>query len=63
MKWKTKRGRIGDERERIIFALWPRICEDGYTRWLERVLVSERYVRGEEGANWEEYAAKGLYGN
>ena len=66
MKWKTKKNpKPRDERERIIFALTPRVCEDGHTRWLEQVKISERYEYmygyfGDGYYRWEEYAAEGL---
>lgn len=44
MRWKTpKRHITGDERIRLIFAFWPTECEDGTTRWLEWLAVTERY--------------------
>lgn len=45
MKWKTKEEpNIGDKRHRIKFAMTPRPCEDGITRWLCRVHVEERFT-------------------
>ena len=43
MKWSTKRLEYGNKRERIIFAWFPIRCDDGMTRWLERVRVKEFY--------------------
>jgi hypothetical protein len=66
VKWKTKRNpHLNDERERIIFALIPRKCEDGQTRWFEYVKVYERYriyldTEGGGYSGWEEYAVEGL---
>jgi len=65
MKWKSERQpRNKDERERIIFAILPRKCEDGYTRWLEHIKISERFVKSAnesgEYEGWDEYAAEGL---
>lgn len=62
MKWLTKKEpQLGDTRVRIIFAIRPRSCEDGLTRWLEKVKVFEKYVgfNGEEiyYTYWKEYAA------
>lgn len=41
MKWRTQQP--GDIRTRTIFALIPRRCDDGQTRWLERVTMTERW--------------------
>ncbi len=27
-----------------MFALWPRECEDGMVRWLEKIVVEEVYA-------------------
>jgi hypothetical protein len=44
MKWKTPKSYKEDEiRERVIFALWPRYCDDGYTHWLEKIIIKEGY--------------------
>jgi hypothetical protein len=42
MHWKTKHA--GDRRVRIVFALIPRECVDGQSRWLQRIAVEEEYV-------------------
>lgn len=45
MKWTGPRiYNRGDVRERIRFAWWPKRCDDGYTRWLERVKILEKYT-------------------
>lgn len=41
MKWRTKEH--GDTRTRTFFALVPYNCDDGTTRWLERITVTEKY--------------------
>lgn len=41
MIWRTNKE--GDRRERIIFAWLPKECEDGKTRWLEKVRVVEEW--------------------
>jgi hypothetical protein len=44
MKWETQRNpQLGNTRKVVKFALWPRTCEDGFTRWLEKVMVVEMY--------------------
>ena len=44
MKWKTPKSyKEGEVRERVIFALLPRDCDDGYTHWLKKVRIKERY--------------------
>ena len=56
MKWKH--NTLGDTRTRRIFAFIARRCEDGYTRWLEWLDVTEVYRSGgtfDEGY-WSEYA-------
>lgn len=58
MKWSTPKN--GDKRERIIFALLPRDCMDGHTRWLERILIFEKYIEAYEWSDWVVYKAKGL---
>ena len=48
MKWKTEYPEFyhqGQRRLRTVFALLPRQCRDGYTRWLCWVLQEEFYVR------------------
>lgn len=57
MKWKTdNRPNEGDRRNRVIFAVIARRCEDGYTRWLTFVEITEEcwvdYVHG--GLDWVE---------
>ncbi len=44
MNWATDRSnaRDGETRAFLFFALWPRGCADGRTRWLERVEVWKR---------------------
>lgn len=45
MKWKAYEGpRVGDERTKIIFALLPKLCEDGNWYWLERVKKVQRFT-------------------
>jgi hypothetical protein len=45
MKWTTKiEPSIGDLRSRRIFAFLPHKCEDGYTRWFERIWTEEEFV-------------------
>ncbi len=41
MRWRTKRH--GDIRERVIFAWLPYRCSDGFTRWLCRLSLQERF--------------------
>lgn len=48
MRWKTPQlekpvETPGKQLARIIFALWPHDCEDGYTRWLEYIHVIEEF--------------------
>jgi hypothetical protein len=44
MRWKTAKVHFYcEQRHRIIFALVPHACNDGYTRWLTRVTVHEMY--------------------
>ena len=44
MKWPwTPPPKHGDIRKRVVFALLPRPCTDGYWHWLEYVEVSERF--------------------
>jgi len=57
MKWKSKK--VGDERIRIIFALIPRDCTDGTTRWLEKVRVTE-VLRAYKGFYWDEIKVQSL---
>jgi hypothetical protein len=48
MEWKTKKpvmAFLENHRERIIFALLPRECEDGVTRWLCPVRILEQLSR------------------
>jgi len=55
MKWKTKKRieyQVGDIRERVKFAILPVYCEDGYTRWLKKVLVVEKLVEVLEIGPW-----------
>lgn len=61
MKWRTRKS--GDTRTRRLFALIPRPCEDGYTRWLEWLDVSEVLHDGYDGRSvlcwwWEEQAVR-----
>lgn len=66
MIWKTKNlPTVGDKRNRIIFAIVPRDCVDGHTRWLEKVKIFEvaRVISlTEEGyyVGWIEVAAEGV---
>lgn len=47
MQWKTaSEFRKGDTRTRVIFALLPRDCTDGVTRWLTRVQIKEELCSG-----------------
>lgn len=48
MRWRPQRLPLGLTRERIVFALWPRLCEGGEVAWLERVRVEERVTCGFE---------------
>jgi len=44
MKWKSAhRPKQGEVRIRRIFALFPRRCNGGITRWLCNVLIAEEY--------------------
>lgn len=44
MKWKTLRvPKAGERRTRRTFALFPHVCDDGFTRWLCPVGVKERF--------------------
>lgn len=44
MRWPTPQApQHGDIRERVVFAWLPKQCEDGMTRWLERLLLVETY--------------------
>jgi hypothetical protein len=47
MKWKTYVAppdpNLDEKRMRLIFALVPHKCEDGFTRWLETIRVFEQY--------------------
>lgn len=64
MKWKStpaiSQPFIGQIRVRTRFAFLPRQCEDGYTRWLERVVATEEYrtvrkvvVGGSDGPSFD----------
>jgi hypothetical protein len=58
MKWAwTPPPRHLDIRRRKLFALVPRPCKDGYVRWLEWLLVTERYDMYDMDADWIEIAA------
>lgn len=50
MKWKNTE--TGDTKEIVFFALFPRLCEDGYWRWLERLRVVKQYESGWDGSSW-----------
>lgn len=61
MKWKNKHiPKHGEIRIRRVFALIPRRCTDGITRWLCNVLVVEEYntIVCSNGfyPSWSEYA-------
>lgn len=59
MKWKSYNH--GDQRNRVIFAIAPRKCEDGHWRWLERVEITERYYIPHKkplAGQWEELSAR-----
>lgn len=43
MKWRTPRS--GETRERMVFAWRPIECDDGFTRWLEPVRITEKYTQ------------------
>lgn len=49
MKWKTTSEPVGPEQGAIrystAFAIIPHDASDGYTYWLERVFVRERYMK------------------
>lgn len=59
MEWLTTRKK-GFERRRIKFAWLPIECDDGLTRWLQRVEVVERFweIDGFEFCGWETLSAK-----
>ena len=47
MKWRTPTPRlhdkkVGDIRTRSLFAIIPREAADGFTYWLQKVVVKER---------------------
>ena len=47
MKWKPKpKPAIGAQRTRVVFVILPVLCDDGYYRFLETVLVHEQYAVG-----------------
>jgi len=50
MKWKTPlevmRPKAGAVRYRTAFAIFPHQASNGYTYWLEKVLILERYIIG-----------------
>jgi len=58
VKWRTPYSlkalppQSGDLRCRRVFLVWPRACEDGYTRLFEHVVVKERYSSWWDGGNW-----------
>jgi len=64
MRWRTPvpkpTPRHGDRRERRIFALWPRRCQDGYTRWLTPVILEQWYFDGGVWGVWETDAVRGV---
>lgn len=62
MKWKTTElPEAGDIRYRTVFAWIPIPCEDGQTRWLEHVLVKEKFMLTMEGDYcWRPLEAEGL---
>jgi hypothetical protein len=58
MRWPTDRTPpIGTRKARTIFAFLPRKCDDGYTRWLERLTVVKEYRQIQESA----YSEMGFY--
>jgi hypothetical protein len=50
MKWRTRK--TGETRERIRFLWLPVRCNDGFTRWLERMQVLERVYYVDWRAHW-----------
>ena len=66
MKWRTKQEPIEwkDGMTRVVrrFAVIPRECEDGYTRWLEWITILEKFYEtycydGEYVCGWTEIEA------
>lgn len=55
MKWETRY--YGQRRTRTKLALWPVKCDDGMTRWLERVVVTEEYFASFSGPHWRQLSA------
>src|SRR4030042_6088587 len=53
MRWRTriKPPWVG-ERTRVVFSGWPVRCEDGFTRWLERIEVDEAFLPVRDGSVW-----------
>ena len=66
MRWitpePTSGPSMGDTRERVIFAIRPRRCDDGFTRWLVPLRVTERYTWWPDWDNghfyWKEVSAR-----
>lgn len=56
MEWKSTK--YGDIRTRTIFAIWPRDCEDGMTRWLEQIEIDEKFYFDLCGDAWAEISAR-----
>jgi hypothetical protein len=50
MRWFHPTPRRGDERVRSWFAWWPVTVTGVETRWLESVMVRERYVGAAHGS-------------
>jgi len=50
--WRTPKE--GDTRTRRIFALTPRVCDDGYTRWLCFVWVVEVLTSNWGDIDWQQ---------
>lgn len=49
MKWTTPKPKVGPKEDalrlRRTFAFLPKRCTDGTTRWLEKIVVLEKYYR------------------
>jgi hypothetical protein len=54
MKWAAPAE--GAIRERVKFAWYPVPCDDGVTRWLERVIVREQFQYQGDPFNGSWYA-------
>lgn len=53
MKWRTEKTiPQGTLRKKARFAFLPKKAEDGYTYWLEYVVVEEKYEEREYSTGW-----------